>query len=429
MSVSETPYEPPSDSQPRMVPVGTRLDAAHVRADDEIAEGIAPVRLVDPAPSLALSAVAAVQQVRSQATQLAAHLQRQQVSVDHREAELNARLADMESQVRSARLWLSEHHLEISRQKAELYRREKEIAERESRLAPIQNETTGSWPDASAASSKGSNPAERTVELDRRERELDALAERLAGRLAAAEQVEDVQQALRALETRNQNLERAEKSLSIDQAELERQRRLLAEERVGFAEQAQADRQKLFEEQQRSVAHYERIGSNLERQSDELATRREALERMRAEFAHSQHEALEIRLATEELWSRLCGTMAPAALTQSLAQIRLKLAEEHRLTRSELAEQKSELQMLSVQLAEQHQKLAQQREDLHCWAQQRQIELEKQSGLLVAQQQQIGEERAGFRQMSSDWQNERFRLQQEIRRLLRQLPRTEKLAA
>ena len=100
-----------------------------------------------------------------------------------------------------------------------------------------------------------------------------------------------------------------------------------------------------------------------------------------------------MRLATEELWARLCGTMAPAALTQSLAQIRLQLADEQRLARQELAEQKAEVQALSARLAEQHDKLAQEREELQNWAVQRQKELAQQAALLVAGNERI-EQRA-----------------------------------
>jgi hypothetical protein len=54
------------------------------------------------------AAVQIVQQVRAQASQLAGHLRRQQAALDHREAELNARVGAMESQFRNARLWPAE---------------------------------------------------------------------------------------------------------------------------------------------------------------------------------------------------------------------------------------------------------------------------------------------------------------------------------
>jgi septal ring factor EnvC (AmiA/AmiB activator) len=144
------------------------------------------------------------------------------------------------------------------------------------------------------------------------------------------------------------------------------------------------------------------------------------MEQMRADISRSQQEVLEIRLATEELWSRLCGSMAPAALTQSLARIRVELAQQHRLVRSELAEQKQEIQATSAQLAEQHQKLARRRDELQAWLDERQAELEKQAGALAAQEQRLAEERAELKRKRETWDSERFRLGQELRRLLRE---------
>src|SRR5262245_36047352 len=90
----------------------TRVDAAHV-AVDEIAAVEAPIEAPAVTPQL-------VEQVRSQASQLGAHLKRQLADVDHREAELNARLADMENQLRGARLWLDQQHQELAARKADL---------------------------------------------------------------------------------------------------------------------------------------------------------------------------------------------------------------------------------------------------------------------------------------------------------------------
>ncbi|MBI3837550.1 MAG: hypothetical protein HY288_06420 [Planctomycetia bacterium] len=423
MSHTEKSRDLTADAPPsRSTPAGTRVDTAHLRAGDGALIETPPAK---PAES---ETAEIVQQVRSQAVQLAAHLQRQQSAVDHREAQLNARSAAIENQVRSARLWLTERHADLAERQAEVDRREKEVAKREAELVlqakPMRKQKTSSPP-----ATEEKEFADRKAELDRRQSELDALAERLAQRLARAEKTQDAEQALRTLEKRRDYLERAEKLFTDEQAELERQRQQFVEERTVFAEQAQADRQKLADEQRRAIGEQDRARHELKRQSDELAARQIVLERMRADVARSQQEALDIRLATEELWARLCGTMAPAALTQSLAQIRLQLAEEHRLTRVELAGQKAEVQALCARLAEQHQKLAQQREDLQTWATDRQKELEKQAGLLVTNQRQIDEERAGFKEKTQAWDNERFRLQQEISRLLRQLNRAEAMVA
>ncbi len=442
MSQSESTREHFFDAPPaRVAPLGTRVDTAHVSAVEVLPPVVpaeAPLaseagyasesRLSSPARG-ELSVAVTIQQMRQQAAQLAAHLQRQQSSVDHREAELNARLAAMENQVRGARLWLHEHHGEISQQKADIARREQELAKREAQLAAETKKSRGVFRGRARSSVEEADLLERSAELDRRQAEIDAMRDRLAAQVTAAKDVEESQQALVALEGRYQALERAEKLLAIEQTELERHRHTLAEERAAFAEQMHGDRARLLNEQQRAAAEQEKIRHDLKRQSDELSARQAVIERMRADMSRSQQEVLEIRLATEELWARLCGSMAPATLTQSLAQIRLKLADEQRLARGELAQQKAEIQALSARLAEQHRKLAHRRDDVQAWANERQRDLEKQAGLLIAGQQQMAEERAAFKQASEAWQNERFRLQQEVRRLLRQLNRPEPVAA
>ena len=153
-------------------------------------------------------------------------------------------------------------------------------------------------------------------------------------------------------------LDRAEKLLATQQSELERQRKQLALERAQSQEQSRLDRQRFVQEQHGAAEGNDKTRRELTRLSDELAARQDALEQMRVDMSRSQQDVLEIRLATEELWARLCGTMAPAALTQSIAQVRLQLADQHRLVRAELAQQKQEIQALTAQLTEQHQKLA-----------------------------------------------------------------------
>lgn len=87
------------------------------------------------------------------------------------------------------------------------------------------------------------------------------------------------------------------------------------------------------------------------------------------------------------------------------------------------------MQALGARLAEQHQKLTADREELQSWARERQKELEKQAALLVAGNQKIEEERSAFKRTNAEWQSERFALQAEIRKLLRQPNRPESAAA
>jgi hypothetical protein len=204
---------------------------------------------------------------------------------------------------------------------------------------------------------------------------------------------------------------------------------LLEDERADFAHFVQTERQRLTEDEQRAASDQDKIRRELKRRSDELTARHRALEHMRSEIAKAKGEGLEMRLATEELWARLCGTMAPAALTQSLAQIRLQLAAEQQLARQDLAEQKLEVQAISARLAEQHEKLSQEREALQSWAVDRQKELARQAALLVAGNERIEQERSSFKDQQVQWASERFQFQAEIRRLLSQSSRATNRAA
>jgi hypothetical protein len=405
--LDESPFaEPPS----RAASSQTRVDRAHVR-DAEVPTPVEPLSAIEAAEHAMAEAVTA-HQVRLQAAQLASHLERQQSAVDHRESELNARAAAVENEIRSARLWLDERHAELAEHKAELDRRERALAAREAEAALEQ---------VPALLGPGSQAqADRAAELDRREAELEQLAARLGDRFEAAELHEHGQHRSQQLEAYRQNLERAELLLAGQQAEVERQRHELAGERAALAQSIEAERRRLADEQARSSAQQQRVAQDLARQSEELAARQAALVRMQADVQRAQQEALETRLATEELWARLCGTMAPAALAQSLAQIRLKLAEQQRQERAELTAERSELQALAGQLARQHEKLVAAREEAQGWVQARREELQKLAALLVERERQLDARRIADEQRMAEWQNERYRLEQELRRLLRQ---------
>jgi len=487
-----------ADEQARGPVSTTRVDPPHVLGeprDEAIAEQAVPA---NPTPAEAL---ALVEQVRSQAAQLAAHLRRQQAALDHRESELNSRLAAVETQVRGARLWLTQRQDELGQiktaadareqglqeraaaideaeQAAEKLRRQAdaELARREGQLEELESAARSRLQKIEAQESHRHGTTEshlaelnrRQLLLDQREQELAAKertcdqrqadldeqrkrvsndksaqkesqrlridVELLSGELAAlqgrlAEQRALNEQAREQLETRRINLEAAENLLARQQSECEHQRQQLDFERDRQREEAHAELDKLANERRRAEAELEKKKTTLKRRGDDLDARRSALKQLRLEVTRTQRETLEMRLATEELWARLCGSMAPAALTQSLGQIRLKLADQNRLAQAELAEQKADLQALNSRLAEQHEKLSAQKHEVQDWLKRRQEEIEQQAAMLVSREQELDRQESQFKQLDQQWQKERLALQQEIRGLLRQVRRGESLAA
>ncbi len=165
------------------------------------------------------------------------------------------------------------------------------------------------------------------------------------------------------------------------------------------------------------------------RRRDELDAHRTAIEQLRGEVSATQRETLELRLATEEIWARLCGTMAPAALTQSLGQLRLKLSDQNRLALAEIQEKRAEMQLFAATLSEQHDKLVAQRQQLQQWLTRRTAEIEQQAAVLVAREQQLDRQESDTQRLLAEHQEERRGHQQEIRRLLRQLRHSEPAAA
>jgi chromosome segregation ATPase len=101
----------------------------------------------------------------------------------------------------------------------------------------------------------------------------------------------------------------------------------------------------------------------------------------------------------------------------------VQLAEQQKLVRSELAQQKFEIQELSLRLTEQHHRLAERRSAIERYSDQRQQELAAQAARLVEQEHQLNEQIAELNHERESWQDERFRLNQEIRRLLRERSR------
>ena len=326
----------------------------------------------------------AAEQIRLQADQLAGHLRGRQKELDHREAELNSRIARLESDARSARLWLSQREAdlasrgeELAKQQEELLHRQEEVEKRLARLAA-----------AEAAQQRRESPA-------------------LQADVGAATP--------RTLAARQRQLDEARPAEA--QAETQKLHEQLLSQQRAFAEEAAAIREQMAAEHRQAMADLERSRQTVQRRADHVDRCRAALGQLRAELGRMHRETLEIRLATEELWVQLSGAAPPAALTRSLGRIRTKLADQYRQANAELADQRKELEAIRQQLIRQHETLVEQKRRFDSWAAGRQEECQQQASRLVAREQQLHCEELQLREQSRCWQAERIECQQELRRL------------
>lgn len=382
-----------------------RIDSAHVAGAEGSAAEVAQPVAYEPA-QLEVTPIATAEQVRLQSSQLAAHLQRQQQAIDHRESELNARVAAMENQIRAARLWLDE-------QQAELAAREMELARRQQQGASGHGNPAA--PGSGAVQIDDQALRLRAEELDRRAAELDAAGRQLAERFGLGEG----KSGLEALEAYRGQLEHSEKLLATAQAQWQEKFRELAEQRAAFAQFVETERKKLADDRRRWSEAHQQDQRELKRQQTELANRQGALEALRAEVIRRQQETLEMQLATEELWSQLSAEAPPAAIAQSMGKIRLRLTEEFRLAKADLASERAKIKQLAEQVAVQHRIVAEKREQMQHWLSGRLRDFEQLSSQVAERERQLDERRQALEGERSQWQAERFRLEQELRKLLR----------
>ncbi len=316
-------------------------------------------------------AEAANERIQVHADQLAARLRGRQRELDHRESQINARLAALDRDMRAARLWLKEREAELAERTEDLDHRQADLEKRE---AELQRRTRD--PDRNGRHGSPSHLHARRKEMDRAERQ--------------------VQQARAEAEGLREQLREAQRELS---------------------EEARQQRRRLVAEQRTALAEIEKQREAVRRRSEHVDQSRATLEQLRAELGRVHRETLEIRLATEELWVQLSGAAPPAALTKSLSGIRSKLADHYRFANAELRQQKQELEAIRRQLGEQCDQLAKQKEHFDRWAQQQRQDAEADASRLAAREAQLHQLEAELNDRARLWQAQRLDYEQQIRRL------------
>ena len=383
---------------------------------DELTPWIAPG--ADETGAAAALAPAAPDDVSLQTEQLAAALQEQLGDLDQREAVLSDRAAELERQWRDCQTWHQQQLAGLEQREAELSRRQAEIEV----FLKRQEDLAERLRDCEA----------QELALDRRE---SSLNEREATLVAREHELRDRRQEVErqaAALGRSQQL--WEQSKGRDEQALERQRRQLQSEldeqwaerlRELEAQQAHVAEQARGLEQDRQALHRERDAWQQERTKEDeararqqhiadqeseqrqaaltaressLDTQQAALEQLRNEVMAAYRQALEMRLIAEQLWAQVKGLMTPAEITQSLAQLRLKMAEQYELEEKALAERKEELLALADKLAQQHAALKAQRMEFLAWRKSQQQEIAHQAEHLCRRVQELSEEKKRLRQ-------------------------------
>jgi chromosome segregation ATPase len=389
-----------------------RIDAAHRLSsrNDTLAGDIQPALIPAGMAAEGMTAENTAEQVRVHATQLALHLQERRREVDHRESHLNARIAQLENDLRNSRLWLQERSEEFSLREAELAQR---IAEHEARLRGL------------SASETALNDIEQqqALKLQHREEQLRQREDQLA-------------QAQLQLEVQQSSISRRMDQLADQERLLEEQLRQLHEERRVVQRESDTSQEELAQQRQTLSEQREQLDQQeadqrrtWEARSAHFDERQIALERIRNDIVRLHREALEMRLVAEQLWSQMAGHVQPGELTEGIARLRAQLADEFRFARQEIVTQRTSLEALIGKLDGQRCELAAQRDELVGWLNRRQQELALQSAELAEREQKWLQERQQADRQEKSWQSERRELQRQIRQLTMRLRQAELVAA
>ena len=258
----------------------------------------------------------------------------------------------------------------------------------------------------------------REEALQQRHVEIQTAIRRFERMGAVEERMHELDEMANAFQARRRYLDDAETLLKQQEEELQAERERLEAEQEEKEEALRRERNKMIDEQKRASLDYSRQREALQRRVEQVDSREATLEQMRAEVNRTQREALETRLATEELWAQMSGPLAPASLARSLAQVRAKLADHYRLTDRDLNERRRELEALRHSLDEKHSQLQKRWEEMENWAEGQRQAVEDQAARLVAREQELDRQQTYFEELELRWQEERHGYRQDIRQLL-----------
>jgi hypothetical protein len=384
--------------------------------------------------------------------------------VDRREATLNARVAQLENDLRVSRLWLTERELKFQERENELKQQVDELRERLEARRDDRDERELAIVDAEAAAAELSerelqirtredDVRERRFEVDRqavalrhsqqlweqeRERQANQLhAERRLLETESAQWREQLeretteareqreQEQAEYMRLREEQLQAAETLLSEQAKSLDQDREAMIAERIAWDEQKRRQKQAVDEFRQTAEDELTDRRNRLEARQQWIERQKAGLEQVRDEALRLHRQSLEMRLLAEQLWAQITASLAPAEVTQAIAELRLKLAEQFKVEEQLLVGRRDELLELSEKIAKQHREVEVLRDGVRHWGFARQAEIERQASALVQRELKLDQEQDAFKDRELAWNHDRRRYEQQIRDLtsrLRTLP-------
>ena len=380
-----------TDSQPSSFPHKTRVDSAHgieLSSSVELDSGADGCARAAVPSSEVLSAIAgtdadaSARQMRGQAMELSSYLQEKQSLLDRRESEMNARLAVLENEARVARL----------RNEMRL----KSVAECD---GPATEAETS---DTRLATESENTPIKQTIDCG------IALDEKTEQDVNDSIDFVPMPPPMPYKPTRE--VPPAERKLREDIS------------RTRSSQQASKHRSnELPDPAASSTRELDAMRRAIEENKVDLEKRERHLQSLHDQITELHRESLELRVATEQVWTDFRGHMPDEELAKSLAQHRAKLTDHYKLANDELCRRREVLHQLQQHLGRQGEQLRRERLDMQMWIDRQRNEVDAKSASITVREFEFERREAELQRQSITWQKQREDYRHEIEQLGRRI--------
>lgn len=145
-----------------------------------------------------------------------------------------------------------------------------------------------------------------------------------------------------------------------------------------------------------------------------IAQRERDVEKVHDRIVEMHRDAVELRLATEQLWSSMSDHLTDEEIANNLAQLRTKLNDHYQLAHDETVRRSQDLQQYRQQLDERDSQMRTQRRDLQLWIDRQKNEIEARSAELSLQEVELQHREADFQKQNILWQQQRDEYRNQI---------------
>ncbi|MEE3371369.1 MAG: hypothetical protein VX346_18690 [Planctomycetota bacterium] len=345
--------------------------------------------------------------LQRQARQLEEHLKERLRELDRREAQIHASCAQLESDLRIARMWWLDHQRELQEHEQLPSRQEQRPGYRKTRRTVVTPAAT------------------QPLDLDKQQlTDLAALRINLGladSPVSTEEQVHPLPHntAENQRDIHEPTLHSALEDLAQHASQLQADQRALAQERLAWQQERIDQETKLKHREQQLEERTTRVAQRLWQRRSLLSRMNKTAADWHEQAMRRHRESLELRLVAEQLYHDLQVTVPAGQLRNKRQAAHQQLEQHYRDRETAVQQRQMALDQRTVQLHQQQAELAKQRTAILHAAESRHLELAQLTARLVEREHQLAQREQLLLQQRHTWKNNQYQHQQTLYQLLK----------